>query len=81
MLCITTPEQLSEINTTYGTDRLLLCNFKGAEDTAALKQRGVTHIAAVGEEFVLNGSEHFAFWNKDITDDEHAGWFDKYKYD
>ena len=57
-------------------DRLFICNFKGAEDTATLKEHGVTHICSVGEEFMLKSTEQgggFVFWNKDITDDEHQG--------
>jgi len=61
--------QLSEVV----PKKLYLTNFKGAADRCALETLGVTHVAAVGAEFVEHTSEALVYWNKDITDDAHQG--------
>ena len=53
--------------------KLFITNFKGAADAAAFERLGVTHVAAVGAEFVEHTSDTLIYWNKDITDDEHQG--------
>ena len=54
--------------------KLYVSNFKGAEDTAALRAVGVTHICAVGDEFAgESGMSGFKYWRHDITDDAHQG--------
>ena len=51
--------------------RLLITNWRGAADLAELKRLGVTHIAAVGSEFVENDElEGILYWKKDIMDVE-----------
>jgi hypothetical protein len=52
---------------------LFLTNFKGAADKGKLEQLGITHVAAVGSEFVEHTSDELIYWKKDITDDEHQG--------
>ena len=54
--------------------RLYLTNYKGAEDVAGLKQLGVTHIAAVGEEFMNDPpSSGIKYWRSEVSDDDHNG--------
>ena len=52
---------------------MYVSNFKGAEDPAVLKEHKITHVAAVGEEFVHKEGDGIQYWTKDITDDESAG--------
>ena len=49
--------------------KLYLTNWRGAEDKAQLKAKGVTHVAAVGSEFMCD-EEVFVYWKKDIHDDD-----------
>ena len=60
--------QLSEV-----LPKLYVTNFKGAANAEALEVIGVTHVAAVGAEFIDHRSDKVVYWNKDITDDEHQG--------
>ena len=53
--------------------KLYITNFKGAANEEAFAQRNVTHVAAVGEEFMEKEQGGIVMWNKDITDDEHQG--------
>jgi len=53
--------------------QLYLTNFKGAGDPTSLVERGVTHVAAVGAEFVEDTSDKLTYWHKDITDDDSEG--------
>jgi dual specificity phosphatase 12 len=54
--------------------KLYVTNFKGAADEEAFSKRKVTHVAAVGEEFMeKEGAGGIKMWNKDITDDDHQG--------
>lgn len=49
--------------------KLLLTNWRGAEDKEELKRIGVTHVAAVGSEF-MEDDEVFHYWKQDIGDDD-----------
>jgi len=53
--------------------KLYVSNWRGASDTALLKQLGVTHIAAVGDEFLEDEMEGVTYWKKDITDSPEEG--------
>ena len=52
--------------------KLYLTNWRGAEDRTKLKQLGVTHVAAVGAEFVDDEHEGLKTWKVDIQDEESA---------
>lgn len=54
-------------------DKLYLTNWRGAADMAALRSLGITHIAAVGSEFVEDAAEGMVYWKKDILDVDDAG--------
>ena len=53
-------------------DGLYLANWRGADDKDRVKELGVTHMVAVGTEFVDDKMEGIIFWKKDIGDDEDA---------
>lgn len=53
-------------------DGLYLANWRGADDKDRVKELGVTHMVAVGTEFVDDKMEGIVFWKKDIGDDEDA---------
>ena len=65
---MTTPEQRDEVCEVLPR-KLYLTNWRGAEDKAQLKAKGVTHVAAVGSEFMCD-EEVFVYWKKDIHDDD-----------
>merc|ERR550514_2670001 len=53
--------------------KLYVSNWRGASDVEALKKLGVTHIAAVGDEFVDDEMAGMVYWKKDISDNVEAG--------
>jgi len=64
----TSPEERDAIcEVIKGT--LYLTNWRGAEEKDKLKSMGVTHVAAVGSEF-LEDEEVFIYWKRDIHDDD-----------
>eukprot|EP00966_Prymnesium_polylepis_P078300 1815476-Prymnesium_polylepis.1 len=46
--------------------KLFLTNWRGAEDKEQLKKLGVTHVAAVGSEF-MDDDEVFHYWVSDMA--------------
>ena len=54
-------------------DKLYLTNWRAAADEAVLKSLKITHIVAIGAEFVNDSKEGIQYWHKDINDDEGAG--------
>jgi len=51
--------------------RLYLTNYKGAEDVAGLEQLGITHVAAIGDEFIDDApSGGIKFLRCNISDDD-----------
>ena len=65
---VTTPEQRDEVCEVIPR-KLYLTNWRGAEDKAQLKAKGVTHVAAVGSEFMCD-EEVFVYWKNDIHDED-----------
>lgn len=55
------------------TERLYLANWRGADDREKRKELAITHIVAVGTEFVDDDEHGASYWKKDITDDESSG--------
>lgn len=50
-------------------NKLFMTNHVGAANTVSLRSMGITHIMAVGSEFLDTDESGFTFWKKDITDD------------
>jgi len=65
---MTTPEERDAVSVVL-PKKLYLTNWRGAEDKEKLKALGVTHVAAVGSEFV-NDDEGFHYWKQDIGDND-----------
>ena len=52
-------------------DALYLTNWRGAEDAAATKRLGITHVLSVGAEFAGSTPlEGVKYWQHDVQDDE-----------
>ena len=45
------------------TDRLFLANWRGADDLKKRKELGITHIAAVGSEFMGDSEDGVTYWS------------------
>ena len=65
---VTTPEERDAICEVI-PKKLYLTSWRGAEDKPKMRALGVTHVAAVGSEFV-DDEEIFVYWKLDIGDDE-----------
>ena len=52
--------------------KLFLTNWRSAADPDVLASHRITHIVAVGAEFVEDSREGIEYWHKDIADDESA---------
>lgn len=50
--------------------KLFLTNWRGASDLSTLTALGVTHVAAVGDEFVDDELDGMVFYKKSISDDD-----------
>lgn len=52
--------------------KLYITNWRGAADVGEVSRRGITHVAAVGAEFVddVDPAGSLTYWTKDIVDDE-----------
>lgn len=67
---VTEVQERSEISEVL-PGKLYITNWRGAADVAELNRRRVTHVAAVGAEFMNDAVDAMlVYWTKDIVDDE-----------